>query len=98
MVGGPCSYSSTYHPAKVIQLDSIGMDAHFEVNMHGSTDTFGYQSLNNASITPQLWESSGLAVGKVYKLVEDNIKSGTCTPHILRIELEAFGANNAAGN
>ncbi|MCU0347273.1 MAG: hypothetical protein MUC59_10025 [Saprospiraceae bacterium] len=98
IVGGPCSYTSTYHPAKVIRIDSIMMDALFEVRMEGSTDTFSYQVLNNASITPQSWESSGLSVGKVYKLVEDKIKTGTCNPLIRRIELVEYKANNAAGN
>ncbi len=90
MVGGPCTYSSTYHPAKVISFDSQQMDAQFEVTMGSMTDTFGLHELNNAYLTPEQVQASGIAVGKVFKLAEDKITSGTCTPNIMRIELVAF--------
>lgn len=87
VVGGPCSYKTTYHPARVVGFDSSQMDALFEVNLHGKPDTFGYHELNNAYLTPDEVKTTGFAVGNIYRLAHDGIESGTCTPVILRLEL-----------
>jgi hypothetical protein len=98
MVGGPCTYSSTYHPAKVISFDSQQMDPQFEVMLGSVTDTFGFHELNNAYLTPEQVQASGMAVGKVFKLAEDKITSGTCTPNIMRIELVTYEGGTTPSN
>ncbi len=95
MVGGPCSYETTYHPAKVIDFDSSMMDALFEVNFHGKPDTLGFHELNNAYLTPEQVQQTGFSVGKTFKLAQDDIKTGTCTPVILRLELTPFDGTAA---
>ena len=94
MVGGPCSYKTTFHAAKVLELlsnaDSSQIDAVFEVEMQGTTDTFTFQELNNRFLTLADLDSTGLAVGAVFSLAEDEITSGTCTPHILHFKLVPF--------
>lgn len=98
MVGGPCTYATTYHPAKVIHFDAQQMDAQFEVQLGSKTDTLGFYELNNSYLTQEQVQQSGMAVGKVFKLAEDNITSGTCTPNILRIELAAFDGGATQSN
>jgi hypothetical protein len=93
MVGGPCSYETTYHPAKVIDFNTSLMDALFEVNFHGKADTLGYHELNNAYLTPEQVVETGFSVGKTFQLAQDDIKTGTCTPVILRLELVPFDSS-----
>lgn len=95
MVGGPCSYETSYHPAKVVDFDTTLMDALFEVNFHGKADTFGYHELKNEYLTPEAVKSTGFEVGKVFRLAQDDIKTGTCTPVILRLELTPFDSTAA---
>jgi hypothetical protein len=96
MVGGPCSYETTYHPAKVIDFNTSLMDALFEVNFHGKADTLGYHELNNAYLTPEQVVETVFSVGKTFKLAQDDIKTGTCTPVILRLQLEPFDSTATA--
>ncbi len=96
MVGGPCSYETTYHAAKVIDFNASLMDALFEVNFHGKADTLGYHELNNAYLTPEQVVETGFSVGKTFKLAQDDIKTGTCTPVILRLQLEPFDSTATA--
>ncbi|MCC6726895.1 MAG: hypothetical protein IT258_20500 [Saprospiraceae bacterium] len=96
MVGGPCSYKTTYHPAKVIDFDSTMMDALFEVNFHGKPDTFGYHELRSAYLTAEEVKTKGFAVGKVFRMAQDDIATGTCTPVILRLELTLYDSTAIA--
>ncbi len=95
MVGGACSYETTYHPAKVVDFDSSLMDALFEVNFHGKADTFGYHEMKNAYLTPEEVKTTSFAVGKVFRMAQDDIKTGTCTPVIMRLELVAFDSTTS---
>ena len=96
MVGGPCSYETTYHPAKVIDFNTSLMDALFEVNFHGKADTLGYHELNNAYLTSEQIVETGFSVGKTFQLAQDDIKTGTCTPVIPRLELVPFDSTAIA--
>ena len=98
VVGGPCSYETTYHPAKVVHFDSLRMDALFEATLHGTADTFGYHEMNNAYLTPHDLKTAGFAVGKIYRLAQDDIKTGTCTPVILRLELVPYNGPETPKN
>lgn len=95
MVGGPCSYETTYYPAKVIAIaavDSTMLNLLFEVKMGENLDTLDYHELNSSYLTRQEAEASKVVEGKVFSLAHDHIVSGTCTPEIQRIELKPYQA------
>ncbi|MEQ1676413.1 MAG: hypothetical protein ABL876_06925 [Chitinophagaceae bacterium] len=90
--GGPCTYKEEIHPAKLIKLettDSINYDAQFET---GTTmpDTIEFHFLNNTYIRAEQVKADSILAGKVYKLVEQSIISGSCNPHIRTIRLEIY--------
>ena len=90
--GGPCTYKEEIHPAKLIKLettDSINYDAQFETGT-GMPDTVTFHFLNHAYIKAEQVRVDSIAVGKVYKLVEQSIISGSCNPHIRTIRLEKY--------
>jgi hypothetical protein len=95
--GGPCSYKEEIHPAKLIELrhiDSLSFDAAFEIGSRrqggNSTDTEYFHSLNRQYITAEQVKRDSIMPGKLYQLVESNIISGSCNPHILSIRMQPF--------
>ena len=95
--GGPCSYKEDTFPAKLIQLstsDSSSYNAQFEITRRMNTpdapDTVLFHSLNNTYINAAQIISDSIAVGKIYKLIEQNIVSGSCNPHLQHIRLEKY--------
>jgi hypothetical protein len=95
--GGPCSYKEEAHPAKLISLvtiDSTNYDALFEVStglqVTNKPDTMRFHFLNNTYIKGKQIKADSIAVGKIYKLIDQRIVSGTCNPHIQTIRLEKY--------
>jgi len=90
--GGPCSYKEEILPAKLVKLvttDSLTYDAQFEIGST-STDTVTLHFLNHTYINAEQVKKDSIATGKVYKLVEQTIISGSCNPHIRTIRLEKY--------
>jgi hypothetical protein len=95
--GGPCTYKEEVHPAKLIRLqttDSLNYDGQFEVQRGlqpaNIADTVFFHFLNNTYIKVEHIKKDSIEVGKIYKLVEQSILSGSCNPHIQTIRLEKY--------
>jgi hypothetical protein len=88
--GGPCSYRSEIHPAKLIsikQIDSINIDAQFEISWQTSKDTISYYMAKHHYLTADQIKTDSLNIGNVYQYVEEFMVSGNCNPHIKYLEL-----------
>jgi hypothetical protein len=89
--GGGCSYRSEVHPAKLIgfnQVDSINIDAEFEVSWPSAKDTISYYMKKHNYLSAAQIKHDSLVVGNVYQYVEDFIVTGSCNPHITHLEME----------
>ncbi|MBP7511952.1 MAG: hypothetical protein KA981_08475 [Bacteroidia bacterium] len=91
--GGPCDYSSTYYPAKVIAIQSIDsntFDLKIEVDWKGIKDTLYYGNLFPSLITKTTMDTAHIALGAVFKYEHRQIVHGSCNPNIFRIVLEKW--------
>ncbi|MEI7735687.1 MAG: hypothetical protein WCI49_09475 [Ferruginibacter sp.] len=94
--GGPCTYDTTVNPAKLINLvqkDSLNYDALFEIAWQkapDTKDTISYYLENLRWLTSDQIKNDSLAVGKTYRFVEYNIRSGSCNGHIQSLVLTPF--------
>jgi hypothetical protein len=92
MVGGPCTYRTDTLPARLIKLEPSGKqyNAWFVAQQcrNCGEDTISYHLTNNQYIAAAAKEQ--LVVGKNYQLLDQQIISGTCTPHIQQILLVEY--------
>ena len=89
--GGGCSYRSEVHPAKLIgfkEIDSVNIDAAFEINWGSIKDTVMYRQKKGGYLTKEQIQKDTIVVGNTYQYVEDFIVSGSCNPHITHLEME----------
>jgi hypothetical protein len=95
IVGGPCSYKTSFIPAKVVnieQLSATSFDVWFEVaSLYGEgLDTVSYKSEVFEGLTREQIKKSGIEPGKLFKCQLDEITKGTCTPRIRKLTTEPY--------
>lgn len=95
MVGGPCTYKETYHPIIIKNIIPKGNSGSYDLELInfaflGEDSIVNYHFLNNSYLEKK--EIETLHKGDTITLVEQNITSGTCTPHILSVELKKYDA------
>jgi len=91
--GGPCSYSITAYPAKVISIDTIGkagFEITFEAQADGYADTLLYSSEFHHYASQETLDTSGIALGEIFRYEHHQITSGSCAPDIFMLRLKKF--------
>ena len=89
--GGGCTYKSIVHKARLInfkQVDSINIDAIFEVAWSSTKDTFTYYQKKGNYLTKNQILQDTIKVGNNYQYIEDIIVSGSCNPHSTHLEMK----------
>lgn len=92
MVGGPCRYKHDTVPAKLLRIVNSGnqYNALFAVKRCDDckTDTITHYISNNQYSKAE--EKAKVDTGKLYQFIIQSIVSGTCTPTIEHVNLEAY--------
>ena len=88
--GGPCAYSTTVMPAKLVQLisrDSLSYDAAIEISRStGTNDTVFYQNVHHRLLSAEEVKKDSLYVGQTCQYLEQDLLTGSCNPHIVSIQ------------
>lgn len=94
--GGPCAYETKIYPATLILVkrkDRFTADLIFKVTDKNGTlyrdSVSWYKENNNWINVPDILENE-ITVGKNYKYIIEEIKTGSCTPRIEKLILEKF--------
>lgn len=98
--GGPCTYHTNVFPIVISEIKTFN-DNSFDVmcinNANNRFDSiFQYYATNNSYVTKD--DLVDLKVGDTVCLLEQNITSGTCTPHIISIQLVRYTQDLAKNN
>ena len=89
--GGPCTYTTTIHPAKVIAIvpiDSSKSDVKFEVVMPGRKETLSYYAEQKHYLNKEEISKQDLSLGNEFCYEEHTITSGSCNPHFFVLKME----------
>lgn len=94
VAGGPCTYKDNVYPAKVVKIEGeneSALNIFFEVKISGKTkETISYYSKMNRYITPDEVMQKGILLDSVYKYVQSEIVTGTCTPKVSKFVFEKY--------
>lgn len=83
--GGDCSYSSVYHPALIIGIDTVSegyCEMEIEVRTDYGTDTLLYSQVFGGYASFEQIRRHGLSLGDTLQYQIRDITSGSCDPHI----------------
>jgi hypothetical protein len=98
IAGGPCTYQEKYHPLIIKNIIPIGNSDSYDMELLNiafpdEDSIVNYHFLNNYYLDKK--QIGILQIGDTITLVEQNISSGSCTPHILSVDIIKFDANAA---
>lgn len=90
IAGGPCSYDTNEYPIIITEIDSFD-DSTFDITCANYSypqfdSVFYYYQTNNTYAT--ISDIAHLSIGDTVCLLEHNIVSGACSPHLISIKLE----------
>ncbi len=85
MLGGPCTYETTASSIVVKSILEINPNQYDILLGNNKYDTLLFYMMHQKYLDSN--EIKKIHIGDTLTLKEDNITSGTCTPHILKIEL-----------
>lgn len=93
--GGPCSYTTKYYPAQVIdifEIDSLYSEIYFLLKDSTviDTDTMTYSSEFTGYINTDTLRKKDIKIGDLFKYEIKDIQSGHCSPHLERLLLEKY--------
>ncbi len=92
IAGGPCGYEYTYYPIIIKDIIAFGSDSYdlelYNFAFRNEDTLMYYHALNNYYLEKN--KLGNLKIGDTITLVESNIVSGSCTPHILSIDIKKY--------